>query len=101
MASPSERLAELRAALRELEACVAQFRAKQAAARGYDPRQMSGVHAVGSFDDTRAAKGDASLTITAAALVDAQGRRAMALRLLRPPLDAVVGWWRRSREKLG
>jgi hypothetical protein len=98
MASPSERLAELRAALRELEACVAQFQAKQAAARGYDPRRMNGVRAVGSLDDARAApKGDASLTtITAARLVDAHGRPAKVLRLLRPRIRAVVDWWRRS-----
>lgn len=97
MASPSERLAELRAALRELEACAAQFKAKRSAARGYDPRQMNGVRAVGSLDDARGAlKGDASLTITAATLVDAQGRRALALRLLRPRIRAVVEWWRRS-----
>ena len=100
MASPSEseRLAELRAALRELEACVAQFQAREAAARGYDPRRMSGVRAVGSFDDARAqaAKGDASLTITAANLVDAQGRPAKILRLLRPRIRAVVDWWRRA-----
>ena len=95
MASPSERLAELRAALRELEACAAQFQAKQAAARGYDPRQMNGVRAGGSFD-APAAKGDAAATITAAALVDTQGRPAIALRILRPPIRAVVGWWRRA-----
>jgi hypothetical protein len=97
MASPSERLAELRAALRELEACVAQFQAKRAAARGYDPRRMNGVRAVGAFDDAGAAsKGDASRTITAADLVDAQGRPAKVLRLLRPRIRAVVDWWRRS-----
>ena len=100
MASPSEseRLAELRAALRELEACVAQFQAREAAARGYDPRRMNGVRAVvDSFDDPRAeARGDASLTITAAKLVDAQGRPAKILRLLRPRIRAVVDWWRRA-----
>ena len=98
MASPSERLAELRAALRELEACVAQFQAKRAAARGYDPRQMKGVRAVvDSFDDARAAPSrGASLTITAANLVDAQGQPAKMLRLLRPRIRAVVDWWRRA-----
>jgi len=98
MASPSERLAELRAALRELEACVAQFQAKRAAARGYDPRRMNGVRAVAdSFDDARAAPSrDASLTITSANLVDAQGRPAKVLQLLGPRVRAVVDWWRRT-----
>ena len=83
--------------------CASSRRAWRSSARSrrrhvvYDPRQMSGVRAVGSFDDASAAPtGDASLTITAANLVDAQGRRAKALRLLRPRIRAVVDWWRRS-----
>jgi hypothetical protein len=116
MASPSEheRLAELRAALRELEASAAQFLARREAERGYDPRRMSGVRAVSVLEarsgvrDARAvggdapfAGGDASLTIISANLVNARGRPAkLVLRLLRPSLDAVSAWWRWSKEKL-
>jgi hypothetical protein len=80
MAPPSERLAELRAALLELEACVAQRCAKE------QPARLS-TSLGGAF------AGDAAAAVAAA-------RRAIARRVLRPPIRALATWWqRRSRTK--
>jgi len=75
VASPSDRLAELRAALLELEACVAKYRGVRVPRRGL----------------TAAA---APPTVTAAA--EPALRVGAQRRLSFPRLRAVIHWWRRS-----
>ena len=75
MASHSERLAEVRAALLELEACVAKYRGVRV------PRRAAPAVGPGLVN------GEA-------------GRPAGARRRILPaPIRAVVAWWRRSRTK--
>jgi hypothetical protein len=90
VASPSERLAEVRAALLELEACVAKYRGVRVRRAAAPAGSAAGSAAGGS------AAGGGDARASAAARSRGGG---VAQRILRPRLDAFVGWWRKSRAK--
>jgi hypothetical protein len=88
VAYPSERLAEVRAALLELEACVAKYRGVRV------PRRASPAVGPGLVSGGGAAVGGASSSSGGGEA----GRPAGARRRTLPaPIRAVVAWWRRSR----
>jgi len=93
VASPSERLAEVRAALLELEACVAKYRGVRVprrAAPAVGPGLANGGGAVGGASSSGGGGGGGGEA----------GRPAGARRRILPaPIRAVVAWWRRSRAK--
>jgi hypothetical protein len=85
VASPSDRLAELRAALLELEACVAKYRGVRVPRRSAPEAAHANVATLG---------GDASAGAETT-------WRPRARRILPLPIRALVEWWRRSRKQAG